>query len=68
EDKKIGSINCSAWSWGLNKMIGNVSIQSGYSDRTEASILLQDVRYRLILTRGPLVHLARRSQVPAADK
>jgi aminomethyltransferase len=68
EDKKIGSINCSAWSWGLNKMIGNVSIQRGYSDRSEASILLQDVPYRLVLTRGPLVHLARRSQVPAADK
>ncbi|HIG66426.1 MAG TPA: aminomethyl transferase family protein [Porticoccaceae bacterium] len=68
EDKEIGSINCSAWSWGLKKLIGNVSIQTAHSDRTEASVFLQDIRCKLVLTRGPFVHLARRNQVPAPEK
>ncbi len=65
ESESIGSINCSSWSWGLNKMIGNASIESAHADVEEAWISLNGNQVRLNLSQGPLVSLHRRNQVPA---
>ncbi len=65
ESESIGSINCSSWSWGLIKMIGNASIESAHADVEEAWISLNGNQVRLNLSQGPLVSLHRRNQVPA---
>ena len=64
-DPAIGLVNCSAWSWGLKKMIGNASIESGYRDREYGWIPIDGKRRKARLGRGPLITLQRRNQVPA---
>ncbi len=61
----VGAVNCSSWSWGLNKMIGNASIQSEHAELDDAWISLSGRRIRMKLSRGPLMTLERRNQVPA---
>lgn len=65
EEVVIGLLPCSSWSWDLDRMIGNASVESRYSDLEEAWIAVGDERLRVKLSRGPLVDLERRKQVPA---
>jgi len=61
----IGLVNCSAWSWGMNKSIGNASIESEYAGFADAWLQLDGKRLKMQLSRGPLITLERRHQVPA---
>ena len=61
----VGTVNCSSWSWGLNKMIGNASIKSEYAELEDAWIPLNGKHVKMKLSRGPLIALERRNQVPA---
>ena len=61
----IGVINCHAWSWGLQKIIGNASISARYKDLTEAVFLANDIEYRVQLMRGAHISFERRTEVPA---
>ena len=65
QNESVGIVNCSSWSWGLNKMIGNASIESAYAELEDAWILLDGKHHKLKLSQGPLVVLDRRIQVPA---
>jgi glycine cleavage system T protein (aminomethyltransferase) len=65
QDVSIGSVNCSCWSWGLDKMIGNASIKSEHAKVEDAWVLLNGKRCDLKLSRGPHITLKRRNQVPA---
>jgi glycine cleavage system T protein (aminomethyltransferase) len=65
QERPVGSVNCSVWSWGLGKTIGNVSIERQYADLAEASIQLGGERRQVRLGRGPVLNLERRNQVPA---
>jgi len=62
---EIGAINCHAWSWGLQKIIGNASIYARYKDLTEAVFLANDIEYRVQLLNGAHISLERRTQLPA---
>lgn len=64
-DDVIGSVNCSSWSWGLQKMIGNASIKSGFGDSKRGRISLDGDFVELELSSEPLLDLPRRNQVPA---
>jgi aminomethyltransferase len=64
-DATVGIVNCSSWSWGLNKMIGNASIKSEYADLEEAWVTVDEKQKKVKLSRGPLIILERRNQVPA---
>jgi aminomethyltransferase len=65
QDIRIGSVNCSSWSWGLEKMIGNASILRQYMGVSDAWIVIDSERQEVKLSRGPLLKLERRNQVPA---
>ena len=65
EKVSIGTVSCSAWSWGLEKLIGNASISSNYKELAEAILVTNGVEYRVILGRGPHLDLVRRCQAPA---
>jgi len=65
DDNLVGSVNCSSWSWGMNKMIGNASIKSEYATLEHAWISLGNGRLQVQLSRGPLLNLERYKQVPA---
>ncbi len=64
-DPAVGMVNCSSWSWGLEKIIGNASIESGYRDSEYGWISIDGKRLKAKLARGPLIALERRNQVPA---
>ena len=64
-EENIGSVNCSAWSWGLNSLIGNLSIFKTYSECTEAWVLVKGQRFDMTLSRGPFFNDPRRNQTPA---
>jgi aminomethyltransferase len=61
----VGIVNCSGWSWGMNKMIGNASIKSEHAALEHAWLRSGETRLKLLLNRGPLVTLERRNRVPA---
>ena len=61
----VGSINCVSWSWGMEKTIGNVSLLTDYAKMDEYWVLLDGQPRTIELSRGPLIKLARRNQVPA---
>ena len=61
----IGIVNCSSWSWGLNKMIGNASIRTEHADLMDAWVPINDKRFDVKLSREPLISLERRNQIPA---
>ncbi len=65
QESSIGIITCSSWSWGLNKTIGNASIQAQHASTKEAWVSISGDRVKLALTRGPLVSFDRRNLVPA---
>ncbi|MEH6589886.1 MAG: aminomethyltransferase family protein [Halioglobus sp.] len=65
QERQVGSVNCSAWSWGLEKTLGNASIELAYADLTEVSMQVGAVRRNVVLGRGPVLNLERRNQVPA---
>ncbi len=65
QDVRIGSVNCSSWSWGLEKMIGNASILRQYMGMTDAWIVNNSEHHEVKLSQGPLLNLKRRNQVPA---
>ena len=65
EDVQIGLVNCSSWSWGLEKMIGNASIYRQYMNTSEAWIFVEGKSQKLQLSRDPLLNLERRNLVPA---
>ncbi len=64
-DTPVGIVNCSSWSWGLNKMIGNASIESEHAELDAAWIPINGERLKMNLSRGPLITFERRNQVPA---
>ncbi len=53
QDTSVGTVNCSSWSWGLNKMIGNASIKSDCAELEEAWIELDGKRCKMTLSGGP---------------
>jgi len=61
----VGIVNCSSWSWGLKKVIGNASIQSEHADLETAWIEIGGKYVEVELSAGPLVTLNRRNQAPA---
>ena len=61
----IGSVNGSAWSWGLNTTIGNASVEPAFRDIEACWLDLDGKRFDVQLRRGPHIQLARRDQVPA---
>ncbi|MEH6605947.1 MAG: aminomethyltransferase family protein [Pseudomonadales bacterium] len=65
EECLIGSISCSAWSWGLEAMIGNASIDSVFSDVRKAWTVIDGERLMARLSVGPQLNLERRNKVPA---
>ncbi len=64
-DLVIGSVNCSSWSWGLQKIIGNASIRSEYRDQKHGRVSVNNEFVDLSLDPKPLLDLQRRNQVPA---
>jgi len=64
-DTLVGGVNCSGWSWGMNKTIGNASIESEHAALEHAWIELGGQRLQVLLSRGPLITLKRRNKVPA---
>ena len=62
---EIGAINCFAWSWCLQKTIGNASILAKYKDLTEALLLANNCQYRVQLRKGAHINLERRNEMPA---
>ena len=66
DDTLVGSVNCSGWSWGMNKTIGNASIKSEHAALEHAWIEPGGQRLQVRLSRGPLITLERRNKVPAS--
>ena len=62
---EIGSINCSAWSWGLQKTIGNISLKEKYQDAVSAVIVILHDSHPIILRRGPFLNPPQRNAIPA---
>ena len=61
----IGITTSSSWSWGLEKTIGNASIDSRFQELDSAWILSGDNWVAMTLRQGPLLALSYRNQVPA---
>lgn len=64
-DAVAGVVNCSSWSWGLNKVIGNASIESRNAAIETAWLESGGARLEVTLSKGPLIKLERRNQYPA---
>jgi len=64
-DVVIGSVNCSSWSWGLQKTIGNASIEKTNASVQAGWVDVAGERVEVALTRGPFVNFKRRDQIPA---
>ena len=64
-DISVGIVTCSSWSWGMGKTIGNASIKSEHANLDSAWVTIDGKRVKLTLSRGPLISLERRNQVPA---
>ena len=65
ESESIGQINCSNWSWGLQKMIGNASIRTNHRELEKGWVEIDGQRVDVVLSRGPHIILERRNQIPA---
>jgi aminomethyltransferase len=65
QNESIGKVACSNWSWGMNKTIGNASIKAEHANVNEAWVVTAGEYVKLTLSRGPLITLERRNQVPA---
>lgn len=64
-DTSVGLINCSSWSWGLGRHIGNASIECPYADLEEVWTVVENEKLTVKLSRGPLRRYKRSKQVPA---
>jgi aminomethyltransferase len=64
-DQQIGTINCSAWSGLLDRVVGNASIDAAYSSTEQAWLELDGERVDVALGLGPHINLDRRIEVPA---
>jgi len=62
---QVGIVSCSNWSWGMHKVIGNASIRSEHASLGNAWVTIDGVHVEVTLSRGPLVTLERRNQLPA---
>lgn len=62
---EIGTMPCRSYSWGMERIIGNASIQRPYADLKEAWTTIGGERLSVALKRGPLIDLPRRTQLPA---
>jgi len=67
-EQAIGSVNCSAWSETLGRMIGNASIKDRYADVGSAWTELDGEAVTAALSNPPLLKLERARQVPAPLK
>lgn len=65
EDTPVGSINCSAWSETLGRMIGNVSLESRYAEIESAWVEIDGKAVSVALSRQALLKFDRARQVPA---
>jgi aminomethyltransferase len=65
ERVKIGTVNCSSWSWGMEKMIGNASVYRQFKNQERGQLELDGNTVELDLCKGSLVTLERHKQVPA---
>jgi len=65
EDVEVGIITCSSWSWDLDKMIGNASLESRYAAIKDAWTILVGDTLSVRLSRGPLRSFERSKKVPA---
>jgi len=64
-DRQIGLIACSSWSWGMRRTIGHASVEHPYARLKLAWTYIENERVTVELSRGPLIDLERRRQVPA---
>lgn len=64
----VGQVNCSRWSWGLERIIGTASIETQYVETGEFWTLMGGERLVVKLSRGPLLDLPRRNEVPPGLK
>jgi aminomethyltransferase len=64
-DTSVGLINCSSWSWGLGRHIGNASIEHPYTGLEEVWTVVESEKLTVKLSRGPLRRFERSRQVPA---
>lgn len=64
-EQQVGSINCSAWSWGLQQTIGNISLRAEFADLQKVGFKQDGELVELALTQGPMLVLPRRNAVPA---
>ena len=64
-DVVIGSANCSSWSWGIQKTIGNASLRSEFNDQKHGRVSVDGEFVELSIGPRPLLDLQRRNQVPA---
>jgi aminomethyltransferase len=62
---EIGTMPCISYSWGMERTIGNASIQLPYADLKEAWTIIDGERLGVELKCGPLINLPRRTQLPA---
>jgi aminomethyltransferase len=65
EKIQIGFVACSSWSWGLERTIGNASIQAEFTDVRNAYLMIGGEQVPVDLQQKPLLNLKRRNQVPA---
>ena len=63
--QRVGSINCSAWSATLGKMIGNASIQSQYASIKTALTVMNGDTLEVRFSPPPLLKFKQSRQVPA---
>ncbi len=63
---QVGIATCSNWSWGRDAVIGNASMKSEHADRERAWVEINGGLHEVKLSRGPLINLDRRNQVPAS--
>jgi len=63
---QVGIATCSNWSWGQNAVIGNASMKSEHANRESAWVEINGGLHEVKLSRGPLINLDRRNQVPAS--
>ncbi len=65
EDMEVGIITCSSWSWDLEQMIGNASIENRYAAIKNAWMILDGDTLMVRLSCGPLRSFERSKKMPA---
>jgi len=65
DEALVGIMTSASWSWGLEKTLGNVSIDGNWVDLDSAWVRAGDRWVELTLLDGPLLALDYRNQVPA---